>query len=196
MRCRATPASRATSRGRVRRSPATRSSSATSRLRTCSGSTRRPGTSAGSRRCTPTRRDHDRVAGPRRRHDLHRRVRLRCGGAAGHLPRRDRRPRRADRVQGQDPWVRACGRSPDGGRTGFTSLVGVWDLAPVSVANGVVYVASMAKTGNEVYALDAATGAILWAYSVGSVYWGTGYSRSGIEGSGNNKLYAFSLDGQ
>ena len=26
----------------------------------------------------------------------------------------------------------------------------------------------------------------------GSVYWGTGYSRSGVEGSGNNQLYAFS----
>jgi polyvinyl alcohol dehydrogenase (cytochrome) len=91
---------------------------------------------------------------------------------------------------------------------GFTSPVGVWDLAPVSVANGVVYASSMAKAGDEVYALDAATGAILWGYSVGSsvnsgpsvvdgsVYWGTGYSRSGVEGSGNNKLYAFSLDGR
>jgi polyvinyl alcohol dehydrogenase (cytochrome) len=91
---------------------------------------------------------------------------------------------------------------------GTKSPVGVWDLAPVTAANGVLYAASMAKSGNEVYALDAATGAILWGYSVGSsvnsgaavvggtVYWGTGYSRSGIEGSGNTKLYAFSLDGQ
>ena len=90
---------------------------------------------------------------------------------------------------------------------GFASPVGVWDLAPVTVANGLVYASSMAKTGNEAYALEAATGAILWGYSVGSsvnsgpavvngsVYWGTGYSRSGVEGSGNDKLYAFSLDG-
>ncbi len=33
--------------------------------------------------------------------------------------------------------------------------VGVWDLAPVTSANGVVYTASMAQTGNEMYALDA-----------------------------------------
>jgi polyvinyl alcohol dehydrogenase (cytochrome) len=30
----------------------------------------------------------------------------------------------------------------------------------------------------------------------GTVYWGSGYSRSGVEGSGNNRLYAFSIDGQ
>jgi polyvinyl alcohol dehydrogenase (cytochrome) len=91
---------------------------------------------------------------------------------------------------------------------GFTSPVGVWDLAPVSVANGVLYAASMAKTGNEFYALDAASGAILWGYPAGSsvnsgpavvrgsVYWGSGYARAGVEGSGNHKLYAFSLDGR
>ena len=39
-----------------------------------------------------------------------------------------------------------------------TGTVGVWDLAPVTVANGVVYTASMAKSGNEMYALGAATG--------------------------------------
>ena len=84
--------------------------------------------------------------------------------------------------------------------------VGVWDLAPVSAANGVVYAASMAKGGNEFYALDAATGQILWARPAGSsvnsgpaivnrsVYWGSGYSRSGpVEGSGNNRLFAFTL---
>ena len=86
--------------------------------------------------------------------------------------------------------------------------VGVWDLAPVTSANGVAYVASMAKAGNEFYALDAATGAILWAYPAGSsvnagpavvgdsVYWGSGYRRSGAEGSGNNKFYAFTLPGK
>jgi polyvinyl alcohol dehydrogenase (cytochrome) len=87
------------------------------------------------------------------------------------------------------------------------STVGVWDLAPVSVANGVVYAASMAKGGKQFYALDAATGSILWSYSAGSsvnsgpaivdgtVYWGSGYARS-AEGSGNKKLFAFSLGGQ
>jgi polyvinyl alcohol dehydrogenase (cytochrome) len=83
---------------------------------------------------------------------------------------------------------------------------GAWDLAPVTVAHGVVYASSMAKTGNEMFALDASTGAILWQFAAGSsvnsgpavvdgmVFWGSGYSRA-AEGNGNNKLYAFSLDG-
>jgi len=89
-------------------------------------------------------------------------------------------------------------------------VVGVWDLAPVTVANGVVYASSMAKLSNQyqMFALDAATGAILWQFGAGSsvnsgpavvdgtVYWGSGYSRSGVEGSGNRRLYAFSIDGQ
>jgi polyvinyl alcohol dehydrogenase (cytochrome) len=53
------------------------------------------------------------------------------------------------------------------------------------------------------FALDAATGQILWRFSAGSsvnsgpavadgsVYWGAWYSRSGIEGSGSNSFYAF-----
>jgi polyvinyl alcohol dehydrogenase (cytochrome) len=89
-------------------------------------------------------------------------------------------------------------------------VVGVWDLAPLTVANGVVYAASMAKLANQdqMFALDAATGAILWEFGAGSsvnsgpavvdgtVYWGSGYSRSGVEGSGNTRLYAFSIDGR
>jgi polyvinyl alcohol dehydrogenase (cytochrome) len=89
-------------------------------------------------------------------------------------------------------------------------VVGVWDLAPVTVANGVVYASSMAKLANQdqMFALDAATGEILWRFGAGSsvnsgpavvdgtVYWGSGYSRSGVEGSGNNRLYAFSIDRQ
>ncbi len=89
-------------------------------------------------------------------------------------------------------------------------VVGVWDLAPVTVANGIVYASSMAKlaTQNQMFALDAATGAILWQFAAGSsvnsgpavadgsVYWGSGYSRSGVEGSGNHRLYAFSIDGR
>ncbi|HKB13861.1 MAG TPA: PQQ-binding-like beta-propeller repeat protein [Vicinamibacterales bacterium] len=88
--------------------------------------------------------------------------------------------------------------------------VGVWDLAPVTVANGVLYAASMAKLAsqNQMFALDAATGEILWQFGAGSsvnsgpavvsgsVYWGSGYSRSGIEGSGNTRLFAFSIDGR
>jgi polyvinyl alcohol dehydrogenase (cytochrome) len=77
-------------------------------------------------------------------------------------------------------------------------------LGPPTVADGVVYAGSMARTGDQMYALDATTGAILWRFAAGgsvnagpavvrgSVYWGSGYARSG---SGNNKFYAFSLDG-
>jgi polyvinyl alcohol dehydrogenase (cytochrome) len=89
-------------------------------------------------------------------------------------------------------------------------VVGVWDLGPVTVANGVVYVSSMAKLANQdqMFALDAATGEILWRFGAGSsvnaapavvdgtVYWGSGYGRSGVEGSGNQRFYAFSIDGQ
>ena len=54
------------------------------------------------------------------------------------------------------------------------------------------------------YALDAATGAMLWSFasggsclsgaaiSNGTVYWGSGYSNFGF-GTPNNKLYAFGL---
>ena len=80
----------------------------------------------------------------------------------------------------------------------------------MTVANGIVYASSMAKLAsqNQMFALDAATGAILWQFGAGSsvnsgpavvdgsVYWGSGYSRSGVEGSGNNRLYAFSIDGR
>jgi len=88
--------------------------------------------------------------------------------------------------------------------------VGVWDLAPVTVANGVLYASSMAKLAsqNQMFALDAATGAILWQFGAGSsvnsgpavvngtVYWGSGYARSGVEGSGNDQFYAFSINGR
>jgi polyvinyl alcohol dehydrogenase (cytochrome) len=92
---------------------------------------------------------------------------------------------------------------------GFTN-VGVWDLAPLTVANSVVYAGSMAKLANQnqFYALDAADGRILWQWGAGAsvnagpavvrgtVFWGSGYARSGVEGSGNSRFFAFSLDGQ
>jgi polyvinyl alcohol dehydrogenase (cytochrome) len=84
---------------------------------------------------------------------------------------------------------------------------GALDLSPVTVANGVVYASSMARTGNQMFALDAVNGAVLWSFAAGSsvnagpavvdgtVYWGAGYNRLGL-GSGNTKFYAFSLDGR
>ncbi len=75
-----------------------------------------------------------------------------------------------------------------------------------------MYADSAAPTGNNMYALDAETGEIKWAFPSGgsvwsgaaivdgSVYWGSGYSRTEAFGfgynGGNNKLYAFSLPGE
>jgi polyvinyl alcohol dehydrogenase (cytochrome) len=55
------------------------------------------------------------------------------------------------------------------------------------------------------FTLDAKTGKFLWSYTSGSsvvavppivgdtVYWGSGYRRFGL-GTGNNKLFALSID--
>jgi polyvinyl alcohol dehydrogenase (cytochrome) len=58
------------------------------------------------------------------------------------------------------------------------------------------------------YALDAATGKVLWSFQAagsvntgavpvnGTVYWGDGYSQLGIPGwTGSTTFYAFSLNG-
>jgi len=86
------------------------------------------------------------------------------------------------------------------------------DLGPVSVANGVVYGASMGALFfpadlPTMFAFDAATGKTLWSYTAGGsvnagpaiaggkVIWGSGYSHLGFGGA-NNKLYAFSKNGK
>ncbi|MFN2167055.1 MAG: PQQ-binding-like beta-propeller repeat protein [Anaerolineae bacterium] len=83
-------------------------------------------------------------------------------------------------------------RPPDGGSTS----------GPVTTANGVVFGCSLDSQGH-MYALDAATGQILWSFassgsclsgaaiSDGMLFWGSGYSNLG--GTPNNKLYAFGL---
>lgn len=87
---------------------------------------------------------------------------------------------------------------------------GAADTSFVSVANGVVYGGSLAAVGTDMYALDAATGTILWSFASGgsvtggaaivggSVYWGSGYCGTGCLGTtiptnNNKKLYAFGL---
>jgi polyvinyl alcohol dehydrogenase (cytochrome) len=78
--------------------------------------------------------------------------------------------------------------------------------APV-VANGVLFVASLAATGNQMYALDPATGSILWQFAAGgsvgahpavadgAVYWGSGFTL--FPGSvRNDKVYGFTIDGK
>ncbi len=72
---------------------------------------------------------------------------------------------------------------------------------PVTTANGVVFGCSLDPAGH-MYALDAASGAVLWdfasggscisgaAISNGMLFWGSGYTNLGTS---NNKLYAFGL---
>jgi polyvinyl alcohol dehydrogenase (cytochrome) len=78
------------------------------------------------------------------------------------------------------------------------------DTSALSIADGVVYAGSLARTGTNMYVLNAATGRILWSFASsgsvaagpaivgGSVYWGSGYSKSG-SGSASKRLYAFDL---
>jgi polyvinyl alcohol dehydrogenase (cytochrome) len=73
-------------------------------------------------------------------------------------------------------------------------------ISSMSTANGVVYVGSLDGAG-DMYALNSATGQVLWSFPSGgsvldapaivdgTIYWGSGYKRFG--GTGNNKLYAF-----
>ena len=82
---------------------------------------------------------------------------------------------------------------------------GAIDIGPVTVANGVVYAASMALAPTEktMFALNAATGQIVWSFAAGSsvnagatvvdgvVYWGSGYTNLGPPYTGNTKFYAF-----
>jgi polyvinyl alcohol dehydrogenase (cytochrome) len=84
-------------------------------------------------------------------------------------------------------------RPPDGGATS----------GPVTTANGVVFGCSLDAQGH-MYALDAASGAVLWSFasggsclsgaaiSNGTIFWGSGYGNFNF-GTANNKLYAFGL---
>ncbi|MEH1912056.1 MAG: PQQ-binding-like beta-propeller repeat protein [Nostoc sp.] len=81
------------------------------------------------------------------------------------------------------------------------------DMAPMTVANGVVYAGSMASAAdkNNMYALDAKTGKILWNFNSGgsvvagaavvdgTVYWGSGYTHIPGGFKSNNKFYAFTV---
>jgi polyvinyl alcohol dehydrogenase (cytochrome) len=79
---------------------------------------------------------------------------------------------------------------------------GTIDRGSVSVANNVMYAGS---NSGQMYALDTKTGKILWNFASGGtvldgpaivdgvVYWGSGYRN--IRGTGNNKVYAFTLAG-
>jgi polyvinyl alcohol dehydrogenase (cytochrome) len=82
-------------------------------------------------------------------------------------------------------------------------------LGSPAVANNVVFASSIAPSGNNFFALNAADGKVLWSFPSGGssisspaivdgvVYWGTGYSHlSLISATSSNKFYAFSVDGK
>jgi polyvinyl alcohol dehydrogenase (cytochrome) len=88
---------------------------------------------------------------------------------------------------------------------------GAISIGPVAVADGVVYVSSMAGAASAptMLALSAETGQTLWSFASGAsvnsgativggeVFWGSGYAHLGIPGfTGNNKFYAFSNRGR
>jgi polyvinyl alcohol dehydrogenase (cytochrome) len=104
-----------------------------------------------------------------------------------------------DAVTGAILWQT---RPPHGGGTS----------GPATTANGVVFGCTIDKSHaatqddpGYMYALNAATGAVLWefasggsclsgaAISNGNVFWGSGYGNFGFGGTPNNKLYAFQL---
>jgi polyvinyl alcohol dehydrogenase (cytochrome) len=101
-----------------------------------------------------------------------------------------------DKATGALIWQQTTPSGRTGGLLGTTS-------GPVTTANGVVFGCSLDALGY-MYALDAATGTILWEYasggsclsgaaiSNGEVYWGSGYTNFGA-GTFNNKLYAFEV---
>jgi polyvinyl alcohol dehydrogenase (cytochrome) len=114
-----------------------------------------------------------------------------------------------DRATGEIVWQTPDPQAaPDPTRPGSPAyrLGGVPDLAALTVANGVLYAGSMAHSGDQMYALDTSSGEILWRFPAGgsvvagpavvdgTVYWGSGYARTG--GIGNDQFFAFSLGGR
>jgi polyvinyl alcohol dehydrogenase (cytochrome) len=118
-------------------------------------------------------------------------------------------------------YTLADGEAVTGGSWGaLNPLTGQWEwqtatplsyaaMGPTTVANGVMYAGSMAPSGDNMFAMSAATGKILWQYPSGgsvnsgpaivdgTVYWGSGYSELAALGyTGNDKLYAFSIGGR
>jgi polyvinyl alcohol dehydrogenase (cytochrome) len=86
---------------------------------------------------------------------------------------------------------------------GGTPFGGGATSGPQTTANGVVFLCALDFQGH-MYALDGATGEILWTFasggsclsgaaiSEGRLFWGSGYS---LFGTPNNKLYSFGLPG-
>lgn len=121
----------------------------------------------------------------------------------------------ADANSNSRPWTLLDGtRTTNGIWSGLDAATGqlLWQTVPEpagnasgppSSANGVVFACTLDAQGH-MYALDGATGRVLWkfasgggclsgaAISMGEVFWGSGYSNFGFS-TPNNKLYAFEL---
>lgn len=121
----------------------------------------------------------------------------------------------ADANSDRKPWTMPDGSVVDYGMwSGLDAVTGelLWQTAPphgggtsgpATTANGVMFGCALDPLGY-MYALNGATGNVLWefksggsclsgaAISNGEVYWGSGYSNFGF-GTPNNKLYAFEL---
>jgi polyvinyl alcohol dehydrogenase (cytochrome) len=90
---------------------------------------------------------------------------------------------------------------PASGQNPLDPTLAAGSTGQTTVANGVFFAGSLS---GDMVALDAATGKLLWKFASGgsvvsgpsivdgTLYWGSGYSNIGI-GTGNNKLYAFSI---
>jgi polyvinyl alcohol dehydrogenase (cytochrome) len=90
---------------------------------------------------------------------------------------------------------------PATGQNPLNPKLGAGALGQMSAAAGVVYAGSLS---GDMVAIDGNTGDILWKFASGgsvicgpsivdgTVFWGSGYSHIGA-GTGNNKLFAFSL---
>ena len=90
---------------------------------------------------------------------------------------------------------------PATGQNPLNPELGAGALGQMSAAAGVVYAGSLS---GDMVAIDGNTGDILWKFASGgsvicgpsivdgTVFWGSGYSHIGA-GTGNNKLFAFSL---
>jgi polyvinyl alcohol dehydrogenase (cytochrome) len=66
------------------------------------------------------------------------------------------------------------------------------------VSNGVLYVASLAATGSQMYALEPATGSVgaHRAIADGTVIGGSGFTTLFPGSVRNDKVYGFSVDGK
>lgn len=109
-----------------------------------------------------------------------------------------------DAATGQVLWQTAANQPP--AKPSATTPPDAIAINPgaVTAANGVVFAGALDAVGT-MYAMDAATGKILWSFASGGsvnsgaaivdgvVYWGSGYAH--IQGTPNRRFYAFEVKG-